>query len=118
MATIDAVTSMLGRGAGIDPSQGKPPVDQGRAIAAPGLTLPDDAKGDGGFAGVLAKALDGVNAVHGTADVKAMDMVQGKDVPIHDVMAAVSEAEIAVQLTTAIASKAIAAYQEIWRMDV
>lgn len=117
MATIDAVASMIGRAGGVADAQGKRPLDNAPAIAAPGLTLPDDAKG-GGFAGVLAKALDGVNAVHNTADTRAMDMVQGKDVPIHDVMAAVSEAEIAVQLTTAIAAKAIAAYQEIWRMDV
>jgi flagellar hook-basal body complex protein FliE len=33
-------------------------------------------------------------------------------------MAAATEAEIAVQMTSAIAVKAIAAYQEIWRMEI
>lgn len=72
----------------------------------------------GGFAGALEKALGDLEGVQSVADNKALALVTGQDVPVHEVMASVTEAEIATQLTTAVASKAIQAYQEIWRMEI
>lgn len=71
-----------------------------------------------GFAGALEKAVGELEATHATADQRSLDLVMGKEVAVHDVMAAVTEAEIAVQMTTAVAVKAIQAYQEIWRMEI
>lgn len=88
------------------------PLGQGTGIAPPTDPKAPD------FGTVLERALQGVGQAQGTADAKTMAFLQGDDIPIHDVMVAVTEAEIAVQATTAIAQKAIAAYQEIWRMDV
>lgn len=74
--------------------------------------------GDAGFEDALDNALSAVNGAQANAGAKTMALVTGQDVPLHEVMAAVTEAELAVQLTTAIATKAIQAYQEIWRMEV
>ena len=70
------------------------------------------------FGDALERALGRVQAAQSTADTKTMALLTGEDIPVHDVMIAVTEAELAVQMTTAIATKAIQAYQEIWRMDV
>jgi len=114
MTNIDALSGIL-RGAA------PPTADPGAATrrAQESMPLgPGEAQPGGDFATTLRRAVQGVNAVQQTADAKAMAMVQGEDVPIHEVMIAVTEAEMSVQLTTAVASKAIQAYQEIWRMDV
>ena len=84
------------------------------AAGAPARTDPRD----GSFAASLEAALGELEATVAVADTKSLALVQGKDVAVHDVMASVTEAEIAVQLTTAVAAKAIQAYQEIWRMEI
>ena len=73
---------------------------------------------EGGFSAALEKAAGELEAAHGVADQRSLDLVMGRDVAVHDVMAAVAEAEIATQMTTAVAVKAIQAYQEIWRMEI
>jgi len=80
------------------------------------------AEGAGGagksFESALASAVGELEGVQAVADQKSLALVTGQDVAVHDVMASVTEAEIAAQLTTAIAAKAIQAYQEIWRMEI
>jgi flagellar hook-basal body complex protein FliE len=73
---------------------------------------------DKSFEALLEQALGELEGAHAAADEKSLALVSGKDVAIHDVMATVTEAEIVTQLTTAVAAKAIQAYQEIWRMEV
>jgi flagellar hook-basal body complex protein FliE len=70
------------------------------------------------FGEVLSQALGSVTELQSASKAKQMDLMMGKDVAVHDVMATASEAGIAVQLTTAVTSKALAAYQEIWRMEI
>lgn len=70
------------------------------------------------FAAALESALGEIEGAQATADEKSIALVTGQDVAVHDVMASVTEAEIAVQMTTAVAAKAIQAYQEIWRMEI
>ena len=77
----------------------------------------DEADGPG-FGDALEHALGRVAAAQATADGKTVALLTGQDMPIHEVMIAVTEAELAVQTTTAVAAKAIQAYQEIWRLDV
>jgi flagellar hook-basal body complex protein FliE len=76
------------------------------------------ASSEGGFANVLSKAVGELEATYANAEGQAMNLVTGQQVAVHEVMAAATEAEIAVQMTSAIAVKAIAAYQEIWRMEI
>ncbi|MCC6620533.1 MAG: flagellar hook-basal body complex protein FliE [Deltaproteobacteria bacterium] len=88
------------------------PIGVGGGVGAPsGADQPD-------FGQALERALGRVADAQATADGKAMAFLTGQDMPIHEVMIAVTEAELAVQMTTAVAAKAIAAYQEIWRMDI
>ncbi len=78
----------------------------------------DAAGHEGGFSNVLSKAVGELEASYANAEGQSMSLITGQQVEVHDVMAAVTEAEIAVQMTSAIAVKAIAAYQEIWRMEI
>lgn len=94
---------------------------EARGIGAPGAPrAPSSGTATGGtdFAKALEDAIGEVDQKQHVADSKSMALIRGEEIPIHDVMAAVTEAELAVQMTTAIAAKAIAAYQEIWRMEV
>jgi flagellar hook-basal body complex protein FliE len=84
---------------------------------APGVGGTGAVKG-AGFADALEKAAGELEAAHATADQRSLELIMGHDVAVHDVMAAVAEAEIATQVTTAVAVKAIQAYQEIWRMEI
>ena len=70
------------------------------------------------FGDVLSQAIGSVTAMQEASKAKQMELITGKDVAVHDVMATASEAGIAVQLTTAVTSKALSAYQEIWRMEI
>jgi len=94
--------------------QGADPLTPGVAVPPP----PGAARDEPDFGAALERALDKVAQAQGTADAKTMAFLTGQDMPIHEVMIAVTEAELAVQMTTAIATKAIQAYQEIWRLDV
>jgi len=87
----------------------------GGAPSAPGAPTGSDAPD---FGQALERALGRVADAQATADGKTMAFLTGQDMPIHEVMIAVTEAELAVQMTTAVAAKAIAAYQEIWRLDL
>ncbi len=91
----------------------------GIGLRAPeGVSARPAVPGNKSFEALLEQAMGEVESVHAAADEKSLALVTGKDVAIHDVMATVTEAEIATQLTTAVAAKAIQAYQEIWRMEV
>jgi len=113
---IDGLTAALRGG---QMSQG-----EARGIGAPGAPgaprSPSSGTATGGsdFAKALEDAIGEVDDKQRVADSKSMALIRGEDIPIHDVMVAVTDAELAVQMTTAVAAKAIAAYQEIWRMEV
>lgn len=90
--------------------------------AAVGLRPTDgDAGGAGaieGFGDALAEALDGTNDVQVAADETVEAFVGGEEMPVHQVMLALSKADASMRLATAVTSKAIAAYQEIARLQV
>jgi flagellar hook-basal body complex protein FliE len=70
------------------------------------------------FADALEVALSETNATVANGDALVQRFVQGEDVPVHQVMVALAEAGIAMQVTTAVTTRAIAAYQEIVRMQI
>ena len=70
------------------------------------------------FESALESAIGELEGAQKTADDKSIALVTGENIALHEVMASVTEAEIAAQLTTAVAARAIQAYQEIWRMEI
>ena len=114
-SAIDALRSRLDSVESVGPRIGSG--TQAEAERSPHALLGTGAKAPD-FGEVLSQALGSVTALQEASKAKQMELITGKDVAVHDVMATASEAGIAVQLTTAVTSKAIAAYLEIWRMEI
>jgi flagellar hook-basal body complex protein FliE len=70
------------------------------------------------FKDMLAQALDTVNNLQINADRMAQKLATGEAKDIHEVLMAVEEVNIGLQLTMQIRNKIIEAYQEIMRMQV
>ncbi len=69
------------------------------------------------FGAVLDDALRGVNESLHRADEAAEKLLTG-DIEFHDAMLITEKANLALQLTMAVRSKVMEAYQEIMRMQV
>jgi flagellar hook-basal body complex protein FliE len=88
----------------------------GGTAATSGTTAAGGASGDD-FASVLAKGLQNVQASQANADNLAVQVANGTlSDPAQYTMAA-TEAQLGLQLTTAIRNKAVDAFQEIMRMQ-
>ncbi|MDW7651572.1 MAG: flagellar hook-basal body complex protein FliE [Bacillota bacterium] len=70
------------------------------------------------FAGTLKKTLENVNNLQVNADEAAKRLAAGEAEDIHQVMIAVEQAKLAMQLTVQVRNKVVEAYQEISRMQV
>lgn len=76
---------------------------------------------DGGgvsFGEVLSRALDTVNAAQVKADEAIKGFLTGEVDDLHQVVVAMKEAEIWMQLTVQTRNRLVEAYQEIFRMPV
>lgn len=72
----------------------------------------------GGFGKVLGQELGRVNELLGQADNQAQRVATGDAQNLHESMLAMAEADLALQVTMRVTQKAIAAYQEISRMQI
>ncbi|HHX74335.1 MAG TPA: flagellar hook-basal body complex protein FliE [Firmicutes bacterium] len=72
----------------------------------------------GDFAGMLKDALGEVNKLQVKADEAALQLANGQAEDVHQVMIAVEQAMLAMQLTVQIRNKILEAYQEIARMQI
>jgi flagellar hook-basal body complex protein FliE len=97
---------------------GAPGVRDSAAPAPPPPGATDTETAVGEFTDALSEAVDSVNAEHAKAEGVVGEFLQGGDVPVHQVMIALSQADLTMRLATAVTSRAIAAYQEIARMQV
>jgi flagellar hook-basal body complex protein FliE len=70
------------------------------------------------FAGMLEAKVGEVNEVMQVSDQKIEAFARGDERSIHDVMVAMSKADISFKLMTQVGRKVIEAYQEIMRMQV
>lgn len=70
------------------------------------------------FKEMLAKALDTVNDLQINADRMAQKVATGEVNDVHEVLMAVEEVSLGLQLTMQIRNKIIEAYQEIMRMQI
>jgi len=92
------------------PIQALPPVGStgGAAGAAPAP----------GFASALGNGLQQVSALEHRADALVEDVAAGGQTRIHEVMAATSQAGLAVDMLVQVRDRALEAYQEIMRLQV
>ena len=70
------------------------------------------------FAEAIGNALEGVSAAEGKADLLAQDIAAGGDTPVHELMVAMSEASLSLEMLVQVRNRALEAYQEIMRMQV
>lgn len=70
------------------------------------------------FGQVLGRELQRVNDALATADQHAQQVATGQAKDLHEAMLAMAEADLALQVTMRVTQKAIAAYQEISRMQI
>ena len=70
------------------------------------------------FGQTLTRAIADVNTLQAEAGKAVEKMVVGEAVDLHDVMIAVEKAKTSFDLLMEVRNKAIAAYQEIMRMQV
>ena len=76
------------------------------------------AEKDRTFGNFVENAVDTVNEYNVNADRKVESFLQGDDVPIHEVMVEMGKAETSVRLMTSVTQKALAAYNDIARLQV
>lgn len=71
-----------------------------------------------GFAELLGRALQQLQAISDHANAKTEALATGQDVELHDVMIALEMESLAISLVTEVRNKVVEAYQEIARMQV
>lgn len=85
----------------------------------PGADLKQIKGADGtSFADTLKNAVNQVNELQQTADVKMQQLAVGETTDIADVKIAAEKADIALRLMTSVRNKMIDAYHEIMKMQV
>ena len=70
------------------------------------------------FGNMVAGALQNVAGKQKAAETLTIAAANGEDVPIRDVVQAVSEAELTLQTLMTVRDRAVEAYQEIARMPI
>ena len=89
-----------------------------------GLRLPDsnqqmpEQAGEGGFMAALESALDQADSDVKQSDELVERFAAGEDVPVHELMTSFAKSDLSLRLTTVATTRAIAAYQEIARLQV
>lgn len=74
--------------------------------------------GESGFLEALEAALDQTDTAVKGSDELAEQFAAGEDVPVHQLMTAIARSDLSLRLTTVATTRAIAAYQEIARLQV
>lgn len=96
-----------------------PPATSGLPSAGdPSIAPAPDAAPDGGFARIIDRVLEQMSAPGRAADQAVHDLAMGRTENLHQVLLAVSQADVAFRLVLEIRNKLIEAYQEIQRMQV
>lgn len=70
------------------------------------------------FAAVLSNALQDTNEAYKSADEKAVAMVAGEKVDLHQVMIGLESANLSFGLAVQVRNKLLEAYQEVIRMQI
>lgn len=79
----------------------------------------DAAKTGGtGFGDMLKQHLDEVNDLQREADMAVRDLITGETDNVHQVLSAITEADLSFRLMMQVRNKLVDAYKEIMRMQV
>lgn len=70
------------------------------------------------FSSILKEKLGEVNDKQVSADDLTTQFIQGKDVDVHQVMLATSEAQMSLDMAVQVRNKIVEAYQELNKMQV
>lgn len=70
------------------------------------------------FSSVLEKVISDVNESQLISNEKVDKFIKGEDVAVHDVMIAMNEAQMSMQLLIEVRNKIVEAYQEINRLSL
>ena len=101
----------------IEPIQPAGPV--GPLTGAAGAASSTDAgRAAGDFKKVFSSYLEDVNGLKAEADKAVRDLMVGRSENLHEVVAAVSEADLSFRLMMQIRNRLVEAYQQIMRMQV
>ena len=76
------------------------------------------ASGGGNFAELLQGMITQTTQAQGKAESLTLAATQGQNVPLHEVVQAITEAQLTLQTLTSVRDKAVEAYQEIIRMPI
>jgi flagellar hook-basal body complex protein FliE len=75
--------------------------------------------GDGGqFAELLQGLIRKTTQAQGKAESLTLAATQGQEIPLHEVVQAITEAQLTLQTLTSVRDRAVEAYQEIIRMPI
>ena len=84
-----------------------------------GGSKPAGAATDGGnFAEILQGMVKQTVAAQGKAESLTMAAAQGDNVPLHEVVQAISQAQLTLQTLVSVRDRAVEAYQEVIRMPI
>jgi flagellar hook-basal body complex protein FliE len=87
-----------------------------RSTRGPGA---EPSGGDGpGFLEALEAALDKADSASKHTEKLSEQFAAGEEVPVHELMTAIARSDLSLRLTTVATTRAIAAYQEIARLQV
>ena len=103
MLEINAMHMPLGDVSGLRPTAQKGPQPSG---------------GDSGFLEALEAALEQADGAAKHTEKLSEQFAAGEEVPVHELMTAISRSDLSLRLTTVATTRAIAAYQEIARLQV
>ena len=83
------------------------------------LAKPVEKAGDNqSFGKLLNASIKDVDTAQKSADTMITKMASGENIDIHNTMIAIEKADISFQLMMQVRNKVVAAYQEIYRMQV
>lgn len=86
-------------------------------LERPALVLPPISTGPG-FASTLVEGAAGINQSVTAADAATRALAAGEDIPVHDVMIALEEARVDMQLVVQVRNRLLSAYHDIVTMQV
>jgi flagellar hook-basal body complex protein FliE len=86
-------------------------------LERPALLLPPVSPTPG-FVSVLTEGAAGINQSVTAADAATRALAAGEDMPVHDVMIALEEARVDMQLVVQVRNRLLSAYHDIVTMQV
>jgi len=86
-------------------------------LEKPALVLPPVTQGPT-FATAIGDGLAGINQSVTAADTATRALAAGEDIPVHDVMIALEEARVDMQMVVQVRNRLLSAYHDIVTMQV